>query len=169
VLQGIFDSIMIETNQHGCYRLETTIEKELLERLRKGVYGDGILNESQEAFTKALDALGQEQDMQSDLEQELEFEEEEDDIEQDTLDREFVSDFDTSSDEEDVDEKSILEEDSDEESQDSDSSAEDSESDPDTKENKVQKKKVVKSKHYFLIIINFCYQKRKRKRCLCQG
>ncbi len=138
---------MIETNRNPkCDRLETTIEKELLERLRKGVYGDGILNESQEAFTKALDALGQEQDMQSDLEQELEFEEEEEeeDIEQDTLDREFVSDFDTSSDEEDVDEKSILEEDSDEESQDSDSSAEESESDPDTKENKVQKKKALK-------------------------
>jgi protein MAK16 len=53
-------------------KLEMTIEKELLERLRKGVYGDGIVNESTQAFEKALDELEQYD------EQELELEEEED-------------------------------------------------------------------------------------------
>jgi protein MAK16 len=55
-------------------RLEMTIEKELLERLRKGVYGDGIVNESAVAFEKALDELEEYN------EEELEFEEEEEDV-----------------------------------------------------------------------------------------
>ena len=50
-----------------------SIEKELLERLRKGVYGsDGIVNESQEAFKRALDELEEEEE-----EVEMESEEEE--------------------------------------------------------------------------------------------
>ncbi|KAJ3324004.1 ribosome biosynthesis protein [Boothiomyces sp. JEL0866] len=66
-------------------RLELTIEKELLERLRKGVYGDGIVNESTQAFEKALDEIEEmhEQDYDEEFEEEEDF---------DSLEREFVSD-----------------------------------------------------------------------------
>jgi hypothetical protein len=47
-------------------RLELSIEKELLTRLRQGVYGESdIMNESQEAFKKALDELEQEEEYES--------------------------------------------------------------------------------------------------------
>ena len=47
-------------------RLELSIEKELLTRLRQGVYGETeIMNESQEAFKKALDELEEEEDYES--------------------------------------------------------------------------------------------------------
>lgn len=70
-------------------RLEISIEKELLNRLKMGVYPDGIVNESSEAFAKAMDTL---EDL-ADIEAEMEEEEEEE------LEREFVSDM---SDEEDL-------------------------------------------------------------------
>lgn len=57
-----------------------TIEKELLDRLKKGVYGDDmILNESQEAFSKALDTIEQENEMEQDqdFDQDMDDEEEE--------------------------------------------------------------------------------------------
>ena len=134
-------------------RLETTIEKELLDRLRKGVYGDGILNESQEAFTKALDALGEEQEVELDMDdQELEFEDEEDDDEL-NLDREFVSDIEDSSDEEDDDDAeagSVEEEEYSSEEEDSDDSEDDNDSDSsstvDTKPSIMAKKPVSKKK-----------------------
>jgi protein MAK16 len=66
-------------------RLEIAIEKELLNRLKSGVYPDGIANESSEAFVKALDAIGEE-DMDG-LEEEVEEEEELDDGD---LEREYV-------------------------------------------------------------------------------
>ncbi|KAI8916180.1 Mak16 protein [Gorgonomyces haynaldii] len=69
-------------------RLEMSIEKELLNRLRQGVYGsDGIVNESQEAFAEALDEIEEMYEQDQDLEDE-------------ELDREFVSDI--SDDEDDI-------------------------------------------------------------------
>lgn len=143
-------------------RLETTIEKELLDRLRKGVYGDGILNESQEAFSKALDALGEEQEVELDMDnQELEFEDEEDDDELD-LDREFVSDIEDSSDEEDDDAEAGSVEEEDEESSSEDEDSDDSENDSDSSstvdtkpsimaKKLVSKKKGPKRKECFLL------------------
>jgi protein MAK16 len=56
-------------------KLTTSIEAELLERLKRGVYDvDGIVNESQEAFGRALDSI---QDAEGE-EMEMEEEEEED-------------------------------------------------------------------------------------------
>ncbi|KAI8927729.1 ribosomal L28e protein family-domain-containing protein [Entophlyctis helioformis] len=67
-----------EAKAEAAARLETSIEKELLDRLRKGVYGsDGIVNESQSAFNKALDEI---EDMHEQDIDELE-EEEEDELE----------------------------------------------------------------------------------------
>lgn len=63
-----------EAKAESTARLEMSIEKELLERLKAGVYGsDGIVNESQEAFTKALDELQEdeleeEEEIDADLE-----------------------------------------------------------------------------------------------------
>lgn len=62
-------------------RLEQSIEKELLERLRKGVYGtDGIVNEQQRSFKRALDALADQGELEMDddeVEEELEEEDDE--------------------------------------------------------------------------------------------
>ena len=47
-----------ELKAEAAARLELSIEKELLTRLRQGVYGESeIMNESQEAFKNALDEL----------------------------------------------------------------------------------------------------------------
>lgn len=82
-----------EKKAEAAARLEMSIEKELLDRLRKGVYGaDAIMNESQEAFSKALDEI--EELHENDVEVEDEFEDDE------LLDREFVSDV--SEDEDDI-------------------------------------------------------------------
>ncbi|KAK5667922.1 hypothetical protein BDV3_000295 [Batrachochytrium dendrobatidis] len=76
-----------EAKAEAAARLDMSIEKELLDRLRKGVYGsDGIINESQEAFTKALDEI---EEMHEQDEDELEDEDEE----EEELEREFVSDM----------------------------------------------------------------------------
>ncbi|TPX63673.1 hypothetical protein SpCBS45565_g06464 [Spizellomyces sp. 'palustris'] len=79
-----------EAKAEAAARLETAIEKELLERLRKGVYGD-IVNERQTAFVGALDRLAEEGEVEVDEEEQIEEEEEEEEVE-DELDREFVSD-----------------------------------------------------------------------------
>jgi protein MAK16 len=50
-----------ELKAEAAARLELSIEKELLTRLRQGVYGESeIMNESQEAFKNALDELEEE-------------------------------------------------------------------------------------------------------------
>ena len=72
-------------------KLEISIEKELLNRLKMGVYDGGVINEDSVAFDKALD----------EMEMEAEYEdEEEEEEEEDMLEREFVSDV--SDDEDDI-------------------------------------------------------------------
>jgi protein MAK16 len=121
-------------------KLERTIERELLERLRQGAYGDQPLNCNDHIWKKVLNALEAEgegsrdkdmdkgiedEDEEVDSEAELEHEREEEDEEEDGA-VEYVSDFDESDDEladledwlgseEDDDEEDDDEEDSDEE------------------------------------------------------
>jgi len=79
-------------------RIDNHIESELLERLKKGTYGD-LYNFDSSAFTTALDndELEMEEDFEGRLETEREIEEEDD-----TMTREFVEDFEESDEEGDI-------------------------------------------------------------------
>lgn len=113
-------------------KLSTSIEKELLDRLRKGIYGslhtsanaqeEAIVNESNESFNRVLDQMEADEEygveVDEDALQDYEFEDEfEDDEEMDDevkflnymkiilglqLDREFVSDISESENEDDI-------------------------------------------------------------------
>ncbi|KAI9017119.1 ribosomal L28e protein family-domain-containing protein [Gaertneriomyces semiglobifer] len=79
-----------EAKAEAAARLDQSIEKELLERLKRGVYGeDAIVNDKQSAFMGALDQLADEGELDMDEIEEEEYEEEE----EEELEREFVSDM----------------------------------------------------------------------------
>ncbi|KAK4151748.1 protein MAK16 [Chaetomidium leptoderma] len=124
-------------------KLERTIERELLERLRQGAYGDMPLNCNANIWKKVLNALETEgdgvrdkdmdkgiEDEEVEDEEELEKEMEEEDEEEDGA-VEYVSDFDESDDEELADIEDWLG--SDEDNDDEDDDDEDSEDEEEVK------------------------------------
>jgi protein MAK16 len=131
-------------------KLERTIERELLERLRQGAYGDMPLNVNANIWKKVLNALETEgegvrdkdmdkgiEDEEAESETELEKEMEEEDEEEDGA-VEYVSDFDESDDEELADLEDWLGSDEDGDEEDDD---EDSEDDEEVKKKKAGDKR----------------------------
>ncbi|KAL2168616.1 hypothetical protein VTG60DRAFT_7102 [Thermothelomyces hinnuleus] len=139
-------------------KLERTIERELLERLRQGAYGDMPLNCNANIWKKVLNALEAEgegvrdKDMDKGIEEEgeeegeseaeLEKEVEEEDEEEEDGAVEYVSDFDESDDEELADIEDWLGSDEDDaEDDDDDDDDDDDEDSEEDDEEEVKKKK----------------------------
>ncbi|AEO56873.1 hypothetical protein MYCTH_2302295 [Thermothelomyces thermophilus ATCC 42464] len=139
-------------------KLERTIERELLERLRQGAYGDMPLNCNANIWKKVLNALEAEgegvrdKDMDKGIEEdgeegeseaELEKEAEEEDEEEEDGAVEYVSDFDESDDEElaDIEDWLGSDEDDAEDDDDDGDDDDDEDSEEDDDEEEVKKKK----------------------------
>ncbi|KAL1837742.1 hypothetical protein VTJ49DRAFT_3434 [Mycothermus thermophilus] len=134
-------------------KLERTIERELLERLRQGAYGDQPLNCNANIWKKVLNALeaegegvrdkdmdrGIEEEGEEESEEEREMEEEEEDEEEDG-NVEYVSDFEESDDELADLEDWLGSDEEDDEEDDDDDDEDDEEEDSDEEDVKKKKK-----------------------------